>query len=248
MTESTTPIQSIQPIQPAQTEPLEPADEPRSPAWFTKTPGARPPQSEIVVKADQIISRQGKDFVLYAGLLDAAHKAGLQGISTHLVQAPTSLNGGIAIVHADAEFPWGTFSGIGDADNENVSRQILPHKIRMAETRAKARALRDALSVGMVAAEEMGPEPSDQPARNGTATTTGTTATLSVGGQEGRAFDRAASRFSGTGNDTNSTYSGGGNAAPRRAENRPDGSTSVTSSPGTRKSYGTPMTRPPVQG
>lgn len=248
MTESTQPVQAALPVAPDRPDPLDP-DPPARSAWFTKTPASRPPQSEIVVKPDQIINRQGKDFVLYAGLLDAAHKAGLQSISTHMVQCPSAANGGCAIVHADAEFPWGTFSGIGDADNENVSRQILPHKIRMAETRAKARALRDALSVGMVAAEEMGPDPSDPPARNGTtATTTGTTATLSVGGQEGRAFDRAASRFSGTGNDTNSTYSGGGNAAPRRAENRPDGSTSVTSSPGTRKSYGTPMTRPPVQG
>lgn len=41
----------------------------------------------------------------------------------------------------------GRFTGIGDASPQNVSRGILPHAIRMAETRAKARAMRDATNV-----------------------------------------------------------------------------------------------------
>ena len=58
-------------------------------------------------------------------------------------------------------------SGIGDADPSNVSPMMKGHLLRMAETRAKARALRDAVNVGMAALEELGPEeaPAREPAR-----------------------------------------------------------------------------------
>jgi hypothetical protein len=107
-----------------------------------------------------LITRQGKQYVLFAGLLDEAHNRGLKGIDTELVQVPTEENGNVAVVKARVEMegPEGlarTFSGIGDASPDNVGRNIVPHIIRMAETRAKARALRDAVNVGATALEEL---------------------------------------------------------------------------------------------
>lgn len=108
------------------------------------------------MREEFLITRQGKQYVLFAGLLDEAHSRGLRSIDTELVQVPTAENGTVAVVKATVEMEDGrTFSGIGDASPENVGRNIVPHIIRMAETRAKARALRDAVNVGATALEEL---------------------------------------------------------------------------------------------
>ena len=114
-----------------------------------------------------LITRQGKQYVLFAGLLDEAHSRGLRGIDTELIQVPDDANGHVAIVKATAEMEDGRhFSGIGDASPENVGRNIVPHVIRMAETRAKARALRDAVNVGATALEELSDGDDAPPADN----------------------------------------------------------------------------------
>lgn len=112
-----------------------------------------------------IINLKGKDFITYDGLLDLAHQKGLTGIETELIQIPSKENGFLAIAKARAKTKDGhIFEGIGDADDKSISNQyVAVHKIRMAETRAKARALRDLTNVGMTAIEEMADEEEDKP-------------------------------------------------------------------------------------
>ena len=107
-----------------------------------------------------MVERQGKTFCLYAGLLDLAHQNGLQSIKTTLVQVPHETNGRTAICTATVVIlKNGTeteFTGIGDAAPNNVAPAMQNCLIRMAETRAKARALRDAVNIGVAAFEELG--------------------------------------------------------------------------------------------
>ncbi|MBU2565383.1 MAG: hypothetical protein KJ655_03920 [Candidatus Thermoplasmatota archaeon] len=96
-----------------------------------------------------------KEFVTYPGLLSLAHKKGLRRIDVSVVQLPDKENNFFAVVEAEAEFEHGTFSDVGDASPESVDPHLGPHILRMASTRAKARALRDALNIGIVAVEEL---------------------------------------------------------------------------------------------
>lgn len=100
---------------------------------------------------------QGRDFVVYAGILDLAHQKGLQRIEVEAVQYPTAENGFEAICKAAVESESGeVFVEWGDANPKNVNPKIARHVLRMAATRAKARALRDYTNIGMTCLEELG--------------------------------------------------------------------------------------------
>lgn len=96
-----------------------------------------------------------KEMVAYAELLDRAHGEGLKSIQTQILAQPSEENGHRCIVKAIVETGKGHFEGIGDADPGNVEDFLAPHLIRVAETRAKARALRDAVNCGIVSSEEL---------------------------------------------------------------------------------------------
>ena len=104
-----------------------------------------------------IMNLKGKEFVLYAGLLDLAHQKGLLRLEVEAIQYPSKENGNIAICRAVATSRLGeVFSDIGDADPGNTNSMIAKHLLRMASTRAKARVLRDFSNIGMTALEELG--------------------------------------------------------------------------------------------
>lgn len=102
-----------------------------------------------------IINLQGKSFVTYEGLLDLAHQRGLLSLDVELLQFPNEENNMTAIARAIATTDKERFSDIGDASPKSVNNMLAPHIIRMASTRAKARALRDLTNVGMTSVEEL---------------------------------------------------------------------------------------------
>jgi len=108
--------------------------------------------------------------VSYQGLLALAHENGLKRVFTEVVQLPTKENDKTAVFLAEVETKKGTYRDYGDANPQNVNRKIVPHIIRMASTRSKARAFRDALNIGVVCAEELEVEVSE----NGKLTTRAT--------------------------------------------------------------------------
>jgi hypothetical protein len=101
-----------------------------------------------------IVLIQGKPFVKFAGLLDLAHKRGLQALKVDWTYNDAELS----LAHAVAVFPFGTFEESGDATPTNTTKKVALHFRRVALTRAAARTLRVALGLDMVAAEELADE------------------------------------------------------------------------------------------
>lgn len=103
-----------------------------------------------------IVNLKGKDFPLWAGVLDAATKAGLKALTTTIVQIPTAENGHLAVVTARAEFEDGrVFEDVGDCSPGSTTPHLAAAALRLASTRAKGRALRDSINVGQTMFEEL---------------------------------------------------------------------------------------------
>jgi hypothetical protein len=115
---------------------------------------------EDLVSVIEIKDKQGRvvgsrEVVRYAGLLNRAHEEGLRKIRTRLTQLPGKDNGMVAVATAFVETAKGSFCGIADASPENTNSRVGRFLIALAETRAKARALRDAVNIGVVSLEEL---------------------------------------------------------------------------------------------
>jgi hypothetical protein len=107
----------------------------------------------VSVPPQHIVMIQGKPFIKFAGLLQMAHEQHLVGLS----ESWTYNDAELSLAHAVAVFEDGRrFEGSGDATPSNITKKIAPHFRRVALTRAKSRALRDALNIDMVSVEELG--------------------------------------------------------------------------------------------
>jgi hypothetical protein len=118
-------------------------------------PAASSPETPHGIDPRHISTIQGKPFVKYSGLLAMAHERGLQSLKVEWVYNDAELS----LAHAVATFQDGRrFEESGDATPANTNRKVAVHFRRVALTRAKARVLRDALGVDLVAVEELADE------------------------------------------------------------------------------------------
>lgn len=111
--------------------------------------GLRPDLGHIVILGD-------RPYVTREGLLYYARKSGqLMGIQVEIVERTK----GFCLVKATVlTKDGGRFEAFGDASTDNTNRMVSPHLIRMAETRAINRALREAFPIGLCSYEELSEE------------------------------------------------------------------------------------------
>lgn len=112
-------------------------------------------EAGVVIEPEFYVNLKGRSYPLWAGILNAATKAGLKSLCTRIAQIPHADNGNIAVVVARAEFEDGSvFEDVGDCGPGSTSPNLLAASLRIASTRAKGRALRDAMNIGEATFEE----------------------------------------------------------------------------------------------
>jgi hypothetical protein len=128
---------------------------------------------ELSIPREYVITQQGREYILADGLLVGLVQLskGHYDITTEIAQLPTAENAQTAVVTAKVTVfarntgdVLRTATGIGDANPANVGRMVAPHVLRMAETRAVARALRHLLGLGLTALEELSQGAEETPA------------------------------------------------------------------------------------
>jgi hypothetical protein len=115
-------------------------------------PTSEPVYTRQSIPQHYIVLIQNKPFVRYAGLLQMAQERGLTSLEADWTYNDENLS----LAHAVAIFADGRrFEESGDASPANTNRKVAVHFRRVALTRAKARVLRDALGIDLVAVEEL---------------------------------------------------------------------------------------------
>ena len=105
------------------------------------------------LKSKYIIDIKGKPHVTFTGLLDLAHQMGLKSLLLEVLEISEAR----AVFMATVTMGDGRiYQDVGDATPSNVNPVVKLYFVRVAATRAKARALRNACNVDMVAIEELG--------------------------------------------------------------------------------------------
>ena len=108
----------------------------------------------------------GRETISADGLVALAHIKGIWKMETEILQYPNAENGNVCICKAIVGgYDWDPtenkivkveYSDIGDASPMNCNKNVAPHFIRMASTRATGRALRKYTNLDMLCTEELG--------------------------------------------------------------------------------------------
>ena len=121
---------------------------------------------ELGVDTEHIVSFNNQFFIKYKGLLSLAHKKNTfigfdEGIVVHIDTKTKNCIYSVKALFQKDETHITRFTAIGHSSPENISsngraNEYEKYYVVIAETRAKARALRDALNIPLTSFEELG--------------------------------------------------------------------------------------------
>ena len=121
---------------------IEPCFKPQTPRIPMPNPTKKPPKEPAPLIEPALAVISGRTYATLDWVLNRAHSDGLCETRVDLVQIPTEENKFTCIMKATVQTKKGTFTAHGDATPRNTGAMIVPHLLRMCESRALGRALR----------------------------------------------------------------------------------------------------------
>ena len=101
-----------------------------------------------------MVTHLGTAYVDFRGLLAEAHRLGVSAIRVRVLQLPSPANGHRAVCEARVTAPAGEFTALGEAWPGSAARGDATTLLLLAQLRAKARALCEALNLRLVPIED----------------------------------------------------------------------------------------------
>lgn len=112
-------------------------------------------KAKVKPKSD-IVNIQGRDHMTYPGLLRMAHEKDPE-FSMEITESfvAADMSRAWCKVRLTTKLGRQVFDGFGSSTPENTGKMTESHPVEMAHTRAKGRALRDFVNIGVAMAEEL---------------------------------------------------------------------------------------------
>ena len=118
---------------------------------------------ESKLNPDEILEKDGKSLVLLRGLKRLARLAGMNGSKVTHTHVDIGKFGVFQCVYTASFDDDSSWSGSADCNQQNTDGDFLNYPTAVAESRAAARCLRDALGITLMSYEEVGFETAGMP-------------------------------------------------------------------------------------
>jgi hypothetical protein len=114
------------------------------------------------LRPEEILKKDGREYVFLRGLERLAKERGISEATSRILATPSPESPCAVVTYGFRFYDGGYYEGSADATINNCDKGFRLYLTAMAESRAKARALRTAFGISLCSVEEIAAEPVEE--------------------------------------------------------------------------------------